>query len=104
MVLHAADYFNDRLAGPPNNAPPGAPGPPSTNGTLDYCGLRRAGLYSGPTPNLGPGTAAAIWALVGMSAVFLVLRIYCKIWRSRGLWWDDWVLIISWVCPKSLLS
>jgi hypothetical protein len=26
-----------------------------------------------------------------------MLRIYCKVWRSCGLWWDDLVLIISWV-------
>ncbi|KAK4132124.1 hypothetical protein BT67DRAFT_407277, partial [Trichocladium antarcticum] len=32
-----------------------------------------------------------------MSTVFLGLRIYCKIWRSRGLWWDDLVLVISWI-------
>ncbi|KAK3385828.1 hypothetical protein B0H63DRAFT_449829 [Podospora didyma] len=41
---------------------------------------------------------AAIWTLVALATLFLALRIYCKIWRLRKLWWDDWVLFISWVC------
>ncbi|KAK1985569.1 hypothetical protein LZ30DRAFT_619144 [Colletotrichum cereale] len=36
------------------------------------------------------------WSLVGTSAILLFLRIYCKIWRGRGLWWDDHLLIIAW--------
>ncbi|KAI8281405.1 Satratoxin biosynthesis SC1 cluster protein 4 [Colletotrichum sp. SAR11_57] len=39
---------------------------------------------------------AATWSLVGASAILLFLRIYCKIWRGRGLWWDDHLLIGSW--------
>ncbi|KAF0329924.1 hypothetical protein GQ607_002691 [Colletotrichum asianum] len=39
---------------------------------------------------------AATWSLVGASATLLFLRIYCKIWRGRGLWWDDHLLIGSW--------
>ncbi|KAL0942647.1 uncharacterized protein CTRU02_200533 [Colletotrichum truncatum] len=37
------------------------------------------------------------WTLVGVSAVLLFLRVYCKFWRGRGLWWDDHMLIVSWV-------
>lgn len=40
---------------------------------------------------------ASCWSLVGASAVFLSLRIYCKLWRGKGLWWDDHTMIISWV-------
>lgn len=39
----------------------------------------------------------AIWVLTSVSGVFLALRIYCKFLRKRGLWWDDHVLVASWV-------
>lgn len=38
------------------------------------------------------------WFLTALAALFLGLRIYCKKYRGRGLWWDDYVLVISWVC------
>lgn len=38
------------------------------------------------------------WALTALAAAFMGLRIYCKKYRGRGLWWDDHVLILSWVC------
>ena len=38
-----------------------------------------------------------IWVLVGFSAFFLVLRLYCKFLRHRGFWWDDYILIGAWV-------
>lgn len=40
---------------------------------------------------------ATIWFLTAMSALFMSLRIYAKVWRKRPLWWDDWVLIAGWV-------
>lgn len=83
----------------PPNGPPKIPGqtPPEIDPS-SYCARRLAGLETGPIPNIGPSTAAAIWALVGAASLFLFLRIYCKIWKSRGIWWDDLVLIVSWVC------
>lgn len=45
----------------------------------------------------GPQLQAVDWCLVVMSAVFLTLRLYCKIWRHRGLWWDDHTVIAAWV-------
>ncbi|KAL6233074.1 hypothetical protein BDW75DRAFT_216170 [Aspergillus navahoensis] len=47
----------------------------------------------------GRGTRliASCWSLVVVAAILLVLRVYCKLWRGRGLWWDDHMLIISWV-------
>ncbi|KAK3317516.1 hypothetical protein B0T19DRAFT_405206 [Cercophora scortea] len=65
---------------------------------MEYCDLRYAGLYTGPVPNQGAQTAAVIWSLVALATTFMVLRIYCKIWRLGRLWWDDWVLVISWMC------
>jgi hypothetical protein len=47
--------------------------------------------------DLGRQTNVAVWFLVASSAVFLGLRIYCKYIKNRGLWWDDYVLIASWV-------
>lgn len=39
----------------------------------------------------------SVWMLTALSALFLSLRIGCKLMRNRGLWWDDHILIISWV-------
>lgn len=44
----------------------------------------------------GTRLLAACWALAAASALLLFLRIYCKLWRGRGLWWDDHFLIMSW--------
>lgn len=88
------------LAFPRTSPGPSSPLPNASGIDLsDYCSRRLAGLETGPIPNIGPGAAAAIWTLFATSTIFLTLRIYCKIWRSRGLWWDDLVLIISWVSP-----
>ncbi|KAI0544881.1 hypothetical protein F4679DRAFT_563339 [Xylaria curta] len=38
---------------------------------------------------------AVNWTLTALAAVFLSLRVYCKICRGRGLWWDDYILILS---------
>jgi hypothetical protein len=37
------------------------------------------------------------WPLAAVSALFLSLRIFLKLRQRRPLWWDDYVLIISWV-------
>ncbi|KAI3331993.1 hypothetical protein HD806DRAFT_478994 [Xylariaceae sp. AK1471] len=38
------------------------------------------------------------WSLTSLAAVFLALRVYCKLSRSRGLWWDDYILISAFIC------
>ncbi len=50
-----------------------------------------------PHPDLGPQLNAVFWILTTLSLLFLSLRIYCKVYRGRYLWWDDYVLIASWV-------
>jgi len=45
----------------------------------------------------GPQINFTIWLLTALSAAFLALRVYCKFLRHRGLWWDDYILIASWV-------
>ncbi|KAK3335102.1 hypothetical protein B0T19DRAFT_6 [Cercophora scortea] len=47
--------------------------------------------------NTGPRMNAVIWILVGISACFLGLRVYCKFSRNKGLWWDDIFLIGAWI-------
>lgn len=39
----------------------------------------------------------SIWLLTGLSLLFLVLRLFCKFKTRRGLWWDDHVMVLSWV-------
>lgn len=51
-----------------------------------------------PHDNQAPQLNFTIWLLTGLSLGFLSLRIYCKFLRGRGLWWDDYVLITSWIC------
>ena len=50
----------------------------------------------------GPLLAGVSWVLVIVSCIFLSLRIYCKFVRSRGLWYDDGVLICAWVSARSV--
>jgi len=52
----------------------------------------------------GPQVNFTIWLLTALSAAFLALRVYCKFLRHRGLWWDDHILIASWVSTIILLS
>lgn len=48
-----------------------------------------------PHDNLGPNFNVAIWVLTGAAIIFLCLRLYCKLRIRRGLWWDDYVLILA---------
>ncbi|KAL2266670.1 hypothetical protein VTJ83DRAFT_6022 [Remersonia thermophila] len=44
----------------------------------------------------GPQLIATIWPLAGGAALFLALRIGCKVLRRRLVGWDDYVLVASW--------
>lgn len=50
-----------------------------------------------PHDDLGPQLNAVFWTLTSLSFLFMALRLYCKYLRGRRLWWDDYVLIASWV-------
>ncbi|KAI1855683.1 hypothetical protein JX265_006087 [Neoarthrinium moseri] len=39
---------------------------------------------------------AGLWSLFAGATVFLGLRLWCKIDRRHGLWYDDYILIVSW--------
>ncbi|KAK3985221.1 hypothetical protein QBC44DRAFT_405361, partial [Cladorrhinum sp. PSN332] len=47
--------------------------------------------------NRGPQILTTTWSLVGISGLFLALRLYCKLRTKRWLWWDDYVLAFSWL-------
>ena len=51
-----------------------------------------------PPGDNGPAIEAAIWALTATAAVFVALRVYCKLLTHRRLQLDDWVLVAAWVC------
>ena len=48
--------------------------------------------------NKGPKVNTVCWLVTAMAATFLGLRLFCKFNTHRGLWWDDHVLIVAWVC------
>lgn len=45
----------------------------------------------------GPQLNALTWLLISTSGLFLLTRLYLKNCQHRGLWWDDWILLGSWV-------
>jgi hypothetical protein len=56
-------------------------------------------------PDNGPLMVGVAWTLTLMAGAFLGVRIYAKLSRKQRLWWDDYVLIISWVCtPENPVS
>jgi hypothetical protein len=46
-----------------------------------------------PTKEVNVG----LWCLFGGASVFLGLRIWVKFTRLQGLWYDDYILVASWV-------
>lgn len=50
-------------------------------------------LDSDPSPTVN----AATWTMCAVATIFLGLRIYCKQIKARGMWWDDYLLIVAWV-------
>ncbi|KAJ3546329.1 hypothetical protein NM208_g2052 [Fusarium decemcellulare] len=45
--------------------------------------------------NRGARLVISCWALTLAATILLLLRIYCKLWRGKGLWWDDHLLCLS---------
>lgn len=56
-----------------------------------------------PHDNLGTRLIVSIWVMNIIALLFLVARCYCKFLRHRGLWWDDGILIGSYVCSPGFL-
>ncbi|TQN64149.1 hypothetical protein CSHISOI_11274 [Colletotrichum shisoi] len=38
-----------------------------------------------------------LWSLFTGATVFLALRLWCKITRRHGLWYDDYILTVTWI-------
>ncbi|KAK6225841.1 hypothetical protein QIS74_01888 [Colletotrichum tabaci] len=38
-----------------------------------------------------------LWCLFTGATVFLALRLWCKITRRHGLWYDDYILMVTWI-------
>lgn len=45
----------------------------------------------------GPVIVGVTWFLCFISGGFLALRLYAKLSRRQGLWWDDYILLFAWV-------
>jgi len=55
--------------------------------------------FSGfPHDDYGPQLNYGVWLLTSLAFCFLGLRIYCKKLRRCHLWWDDHVLVLSFLC------
>ncbi|EMD92686.1 hypothetical protein COCC4DRAFT_129943 [Bipolaris maydis ATCC 48331] len=48
-------------------------------------------------PSHGPLILGITWAFTIFSGIFLGFRFYAKVTRRQGLWWDDRVLLASWI-------
>ena len=46
----------------------------------------------------GKTILVSIWTLNSLALLFLVARLGCKFYTRRGLWWDDWVMVMAAVC------
>jgi hypothetical protein len=55
-----------------------------------------ANLVSRPGESTGPLMSITCWCLVGVSAVFLVVRLAIR-HSQKKLWFDDLLLTLSWV-------
>ncbi|KAK9415249.1 hypothetical protein SUNI508_02097 [Seiridium unicorne] len=50
-----------------------------------------------PHDNFGPQVNVCVWVLSSMAAAWLILRVYYKFLRQKRLWWDNYILIASWL-------
>jgi hypothetical protein len=41
-----------------------------------------------------------LWCLQAGATLFLAARLWTKITRRHGVWWDDYILIVTWVRAK----
>ncbi|KAK0702574.1 hypothetical protein B0T21DRAFT_431637 [Apiosordaria backusii] len=50
-----------------------------------------------PFDDYSPVLNFVIWVLAAYATIFISLRLWGKFHRGRHLWWDDYLLIASWV-------
>ncbi|RKU41325.1 hypothetical protein DL546_004840 [Coniochaeta pulveracea] len=70
-------------------------GAAATNSSMPWTPEQLAHL---PHDNAGTRLIASIWVMNVLALGFLIARVYCKFLRHRGLWWDDGILIASYLC------
>lgn len=66
----------------------------ASSGTTSVIGST---IISSSDGNLGPVVLGVCWAEAGITSIFLGLRLYVKLTTHRKLYWDDYLLIASWV-------
>lgn len=49
-------------------------------------------------PNQAPALLAVIWSLGGLSTIVMVLRLYTRMRIVARVAWDDYLMVVSWVC------
>jgi len=52
-------------------------------------------MYDGPDQTVWINTS--MWTLQGVSGLFLSLRLFCKLYRTGRIWWDDFWVSLAWV-------
>lgn len=57
-------------------------------------------VYYNPAGEIYTG----LWILFAASTVFLALRLWCKLTRRHGLWYDDYVLLAAYVSTDATSS
>lgn len=90
-IFPGANRRNPELSGPSENA--GGRRPPPAGEWKGW----PWDFSSFPHEDFGPQINYAIWMLTALAGAFLALRLYCKFLRHRGLWWDDHILILSFI-------
>ncbi|KAK0623837.1 hypothetical protein B0T14DRAFT_425921 [Immersiella caudata] len=95
-ILSSVPLTTPLPGAPPGASPPGTPQQPGLPPGI--IPLTPAQLAALPHDDAGPHLVRTIWILIGISLVFLLLRLYAKFFRHRGLWWDDYILIGAWLC------
>ncbi|KAK4445194.1 hypothetical protein QBC34DRAFT_307414 [Podospora aff. communis PSN243] len=81
-------------------APPDAPPAPPDGATGDprIPILTPEMLAALPHDNMGPTVLIVTWVMTAIASIFLALRLYCKISINRRIWWDDSILLASYIC------
>ena len=52
-------------------------------------------------PSKQPTIYGVVSVFTILSAFLVPLRIWARSLSAVGIWWDDWVLLVAWVCKLS---
>ena len=44
------------------------------------------------------------WALASLALTIVTLRIYCRVFITRNMWWDDWAMILTLVSSRLICA